>query len=333
MTKNHPILTSFLLAAGLLAGCSTDTPEIQPAQPEITMRTEVRPMTQRIAPRRTTTYDNTTNLQAEDLRIDAYFHGTATKYLNGATLHYNASAWQFWDSDADAQLHYYWPVEGSVYDPAGAAITVSTLDFVGYCPYETPSYIADLTYDTDEHNVTFACTNLPMTDTEQEDLKEFMFAMALEQNKTNVPVAGVSLTFRHPFARIKMQLAASHPDITINTITFKTIKNNGSYDLSASPEWTLSGDATNLVFGDTTAFTLNVAAQQIGNDLIVIPQEWAGEIEVNASWNDWGDTPVAHALSTTVSPITWQAGYSYTYTFNISPEDLTVNVNNFTEQW
>ena len=64
----------------------------------------------------------------------------------------------------------------------------------------------------------------------------------------------------------------------------------------------------------------------------MVPQDFAGQIEVNASWNDWGDTPVAHTVTATI-PTTWEAGTSYTYTFNITPEDLTVNTANFTEQW
>ncbi len=68
-------------------------------------------------------------------------------------------------------------------------------------------------------------------------------------------------------------------------------------------------------------------------NLLVIPQEFAGAIEINASWNDWGDTPVEHTVTTTIPSITWQAGYSYTYTFTITPEDLVVNLTDFTEQW
>ena len=319
-----------LLAAGLLAGCSGSN---EPEPAEITVRTGVAPMTQRLPTRRAMTYDNTTALQTENLRIDAYFLNTTTKYLNGAKLHY-ASSWKFWTaSEPGEQVHYYWPIEGSVYDPASANITVSSLDFVGYSPYDTPLYIRDLTY-TAAHNVTFDCTDLPMTSEEQDDLKEFMFGMRLGQNKTNAS-SGVNLSFQHPFARIKLMLAASHPDITINSITFKGLQNNGSYDLSRSPDkWTLSGDATNLVFGDTATCNSNPAsARQIGEDFIVIPQEWEGEIEVNASWEDWGDELVPHNLSTTITPVTWEAGYSYTYTFHISPDDLTVNITNFTEQW
>jgi hypothetical protein len=38
-------------------------------------------------------------------------------------------------------------------------------------------------------------------------------------------------------------------------------------------------------------------------------------------------------VTATIPAITWQAGYSYTYTFFITPEDLVVNLTDFTEQW
>ena len=64
----------------------------------------------------------------------------------------------------------------------------------------------------------------------------------------------------------------------------------------------------------------------------MIPQAWAGNIEVNATWIDWGE-PFEHTVSTKLDAITWQPGYSYTYTFTIRETDLRVNVTKFTEQW
>lgn len=320
-----------LLAAGLLAGCCCHKDE--PVQRhEIAMKTGVTSML-----RRANTIDNNTALQSQDLKIDAYFHDTETKYLDGKKLHYTGGdpAWKFWNSSTSTQEHYYWPIVGSVHTGVVPNITVSSLDFVGYCPFIQPSYITGLTYTAD-HDVTFSCTALPMVDSLQNAQKEFLFGIALEQDKTNA-ASGVPLSFKHPFAQIKLQLAASHPDIIINSITFKSIKNNGDfvYDNSeTSYTWTPTGDAVNLVFTDTATFT-NVPAsvQAIGEPFIVIPQTWTGEIEVNASWKDWGDTPVPHALSAKIPDETWLVGHSYAYTFTISPEDLTVNITNFTEQW
>ena len=146
------------------------------------------------------------------------------------------------------------------------------------------------------------------------------------------------LNFQHPFARLKFQLSASHPNIKINSITFKNIKNNGSFAYTDSPQCTTTGSATNLVVkftGDAANFNDNASSSpltQIGPDYIMIPQEFAGNITVNATWIDWGEE-FAHDISTKLSPITWRAGYSYTYTFTITTFDLRVDVAKFTEQW
>lgn len=349
-----------MLAATLLAACSgSDSAndvldgghwanDIQ--QNEIRVTSNVNKM---LDGTRATTYDSETLMRSDNIKIFSFFKDTEISYLSstGVTLHYDAAdpaGWKFWA--ADAQVHYYWPIEGSIYNPESDNITVSSLDFVGYYPFETPSYItADPTYTGATHNVTFTCSNLPMTyssaaptEGQGSNLKEFMFSVLPNQTQATQTAAGGALPmqFKHTFARIKMQLAASHPDIQINSITFKSIKNNGSftYNYSASTStWTPSGDAINLMMtltGDAATFDNNPATTTpIGPDFIVIPQGWTGQIEVNASWKDWGDDLVPHTVSTTIPAITWEAGKSYTYTFNISPDDLVVNVTNYTEQW
>lgn len=250
-----------------------------------------------------------------------------------------------WDSDANrwvfADGSHYWPL------PATNGGAWPSLDFFGYMPSAAnlstyAPYISSINYTAD-HNVTFTCSSLPMsyssatpTAGQGSSLTEFVYGMALAKNYGNAS-GGVTLQFQHPFARIKLQLAASHPDITINSITFKSIKNNGSYDHNATPKWTLSDDAADFVLtltGAAAVFDNNPASPtQIGVPYIMIPQVWAGEIVVNATWIDWGEQ-IAHTVSTTLpSSVTWQPGYNYTYTFTISEADLKVNIENYTEQW
>jgi hypothetical protein len=203
-------------------------------------------------------------------------------------------------------------------------------------------------------------------------LHEFIWGITVGQNKAGQGTSGVTMKFRHPFARIKFQLQANHPDIQINSITFKNLKTGGTctlnnegkednyyYKNSVWSALTPAEGSSNLVMtlaskeggkwvtADVNTFDNNPtdATVPIGGwsttpsghhefvNLLVIPQAFAGAIEVNASWKDWGDDLVEHTVTATIPPITWLPGYSYTYTFFITPEDLVVNVTNYTEQW
>ena len=186
-------------------------------------------------------------------------------------------------------------------------------------------------------------------------LQEFVYAMTINQDKANQGASGVTMKFRHPFARIKFQLSASHPDIQINSITFKNLKTGGTCTMNntgiadtyyyTTSVWSSPTGSSNFVMtlsGDAATFNTNPASVvPIGGysddahqfvDILMVPQTWAGEIEVNASWTEWGEEKNNQTLSATV-PTDWDPGYSYTYTFTITKFDLIVNISKFTEQW
>lgn len=337
-----------LLAAMLLAACSDDTPDTSAEVAEIRFRADVG---QVMEGTRATTISSNSELQSQELRIDAYFHGTTTPYFSNALLDFQSSAWGFYQSvgGIQLQLHYYWPIEGSV--ETASSINVGSLDFMGYCPYSLDNTCVTLN-SYGNGSLSFSCT-LPMTnatpgdgETTQANLKEFLYAYQPNQTKDyddNTPKTGsnigkVNMTFIHPFARIKFQLAANHPNITINSITFKSLKTGGTctFDGSASSWSDLTG-SSNFVMtltGVDAVFNSNPAAspRPIGTDYIMVPQTFAGNIEVNATWTDWGEQ-IAHTVSTTIPSVTWAAGTSYTYTFTIRETDLIVNTEKFTEQW
>ena len=312
-----------LITAFVLSACSSDDTNTTPnAANDSEIRFDVG-VWNMMEGTRATTFDGGT-LTSGSFICTTYDANTTTANsvanINGTTVNWNStySSWEFSDGKR------YWPASGS-------------LDFFAYMPAALPTYITGLTYDATEtpsvtHNVTFTCLSLPMTHATQDDaLKEFVYAMALDQDKagtnnTTQPTPGqVALTFQHPFARIKLQLSSTQEDIHINSITFKSIKNNGSY--SHTSGWTPSDPATNFVA------TLNGDCEA-NDDLgtyIMIPQSWAGEIEVEAVWNVWGESKT-NTVTATV-PTTWLAGHSYTYTFTISETDLVVNTSKYTEQW
>lgn len=311
---------AFLMVLCLFSGCSVDDSTPSEAANEIRFNADVWRVMEGT---RATTYG------AGDVdgsfKVYAYYNNTPDIYISGEIVNYSggASSWvnrQYWPRDKRS-LDFF------AYMPTNLAST--------YCSFDPEPYNAETNSDGySVGNPRIVCTNLPMTynsasptDGQGSCLQEFVYAIQSGQSEA-FNGTGVELTFRRPFARITIQLSSSQEDIHINSITFKGIKNNGicSFDGSTST-WTPSGDATNFVA------TLNadyVANNGIGT-FIMIPQAWAGEIEVSADWSVWGVLGT-HTVTTTV-PTSWQAGYNYTYTFTITETDLKVDTSKFTEQW
>lgn len=336
---NNGLWLLLLFVAGLQTGCTGDSnSDIAPNDNEIILKADVWQMMEGT---RATFYDASSLASGGSFTAAAYVAESTTPYINPTQVNWNSttSKWEFADGK------HYWPASGS-------------LDFFAYMPATPPSYITGPTYTT-ARSPQFTCT-LPMTyesaytDEESvahdasgqtDDVQEFVWGMAVGQNKAGQGETGVTMTFRHPFARIKFMLSAEHPDITINSITFKGLKSGGTctFDISNSTStWTSltpSDNTTDFVMtlhGTEAEFTKNTEsatpARPIGPEIIMVPQTFAGDIEVNATWIDWGE-PYSHNISTTISSQTWAAGTSYTYTFTITETDLRVDTEKFTEQW
>lgn len=323
-----------LLAAGLLAGCSrADDPT---PQKEIAVTTGVTGMLKRI-----NSIDNDTRLQGQDLKIDAYFNGTNTAYLSNTKLHYN-SGWKFWTGSPGSETHYYWPIEGSVYDPSSSNITVSSLDFVGYCPYDKPTYITTgptYIYSAGNRTITFAATmptttedeTLYLTDGTQNELTEFMYAIATDQTyATQVANSGVPLQFKHPFAIIKFGLSsATTTNVVVNNIMMEGLVTSGSCSFNGTAStWTSrSGSAAMKLTED-----LQRDETEETSPFLVIPNNYGAKtLSVDVTWTEWGE----EQNRTYTAPLTidWVAGYAYTYTLTITKYELIVDVEKFTEQW
>ena len=275
----------------------------------------------------------TGTLSSGSFTAAAYTANSTTEYITPTTVNWVTDKWVFDDGK------HYWPAEG-------------TLDFFAYMPTTLPSYITNMsdvasrvTYAA--QNPQFKCKNLPMTynsasptENQGSGLQEFVLAMATGQSKAGQGASGVTMNFSHPFTRIKMELSASQATaITINTITFKSLKNNGScsfaYNESTSEwksTWTPSGEHTDFKATLNQDFTVTGSVQTIGVPYIMIPQNWTGNIEVEATWIDWGIS-IKHTLKTKVDAVDWAPGTSYTYTFTITETDLIVSSSKYTEQW
>lgn len=318
------------------------TPNPTPENQEIKLNANVWNMMEGM---RATFYDAGT-ITSGSFTASAYVENTTTAYINPTTVNWNSTEWQWSDGK------HYWPASGS-------------LDFFAYMPATKPSYISTITYAVSGTPVPapqFFCADMPMTynsasptEGQGSGLQEFVWGVTIGQNKVSQGTSGVTMKFRHPFARIKFQLSASHPDIQINSITFKNLKTGGTCTMNntgiadtyyyTTSVWSSPTGSSNFVMtlsGDAATFNTNPASVvPIGGysddahqfvDILMVPQTWAGEIEVNASWTEWGEEKNNQTLSATV-PTDWDPGYSYTYTFTITKFDLIVNISKFTEQW
>ena len=306
----------FMFFCFLLTACSgsdgdvRDIPAPDSNNPEIRLKADVWQMMEGT---RATTYDNAAALQGEESGFTCYaYNANSTEVntdagINGSNVKWNStnSAWEFQDGPDP----HRWPASGDLdffcYMPATAALS-------------TDAYISGITYsatDAPSHTVAFSCDMTKTVD------KEFVFALTTGQNKSNAG-SGVSLTFLHPFARIRFKLSeASGTSITINSITlggdyYKTAKY--SYNGSTST-WTPSG--VQGAFG--TCY--------LDENYLVIPYSYGTQtLTVNATWNEW--SAVTRNVTANVD-FNWEAGHSYTYTLTLNEYTLIVDVSKFTEQW
>ena len=313
------LTTMMLLAAGFMfSACSTDdTPASSPTTPdsEIRLNADVWRMMEGT---RATTFDGGT--LTSDFVCTAYDEysttGNETVDIIGNTVTWNGAGWDF------SGGRRYWPD------------SETTLDFFAYMPTTIPAYITNtsdvagcLTYAA--RNPQFKCKNLPMSYDgaspalgQGTGLQEFVYALEVGRNKANSS-SGVSLHFQHPFTKIYLKWANyNHAAISNLTVKLQGIKNNGTY---SGGSWSTTGAATDFT---TTTLDENAATPTA---FLMIPQNWAGDIEVVTDWVDWGDT-FSHTIKKQVAT-NWQAGYSYTYTFTITPSELIVVTDKFTEQW
>lgn len=294
-----------VLAAALLSGCSGDDSPNQAnnnneKDSEIRLNAEVWRVMEGT---RATTFDNQAAIQAErSFTCTAYDEGTTTvnttSNVSGITATWNGStAWEFADK-------HYWPETGG-------------LDFFAYMPASYDDYITGLTYTT-ARRPQFTCD---MTQTVN---KEFIWALTTGQDREHQGASGVTMTFKHPFARIYFQLSnESESSVTINSITI-------SGDFYTTGTCTFDG-TTSTWSNQGGAGSLGTFA--IGTPYIVIPNDYGSSktITVNATWDEWG-TFTTSVTSSALS-INWEAGYSYTYTLTLSKYALNVDVNKYTEQW
>ncbi len=322
-----------LTAAILMAACSSDdandTPTPTNDNAEICFT--VAPTTWYDATR-ATTYDNTAAIQAEPQGFVcfAYKDGTAEPYdgIDNTSVCYETDHWAFQDGTTHRWPDY--PLNFFCIMPAGLANTPCLYDYAAYDPSSNPDG-----YSEDTPRITCADIPVAITAGSADYTKELIYAYTPNQSKYGPEGRnGVTLTFRHPFARVYFKLsAASGPDVKVNKITIPGIYRNGLCTINgaANPQTSVW---SNLSHPEN--FVLSAPSSGVATDddtpYIVIPNNYGTKtFTVNATWTEWGDEVTAD-ISADVT-VNWEAGRSYTYTLTITKYALTVDTEKFTEQW
>ena len=324
MTKNLKYTALCLLVTLLAIACSKDGADgnevtnRNEAKKEIGIKPDVWKMTEAT---RATTYDNTT-LQSGGFKCTVYDAGTATvntdANINGTPVIWSDSRWVFDDGS------HYWPTSGD-------------LDFFAYAPQTSslPTYVSVITYavnGTPAAAPYFTCSDLPLSLTPSDATQEFIWALTTGQNKADQGESGVTMTFRHPFARVKFKKSASSStNVTVTSITIPAIYRDGTCTLTGTGN-TATSTWSGLSDNDDGLVITGSPATSDDTFYLVIPNNYGSKtLSVAITWKEWD---VVHNETLTAPlDVSWAAGYSYTYSLTITKDDLKVDVEKFTEQW
>jgi len=306
-----------LAVPALLTACSNDN-ESTPEQSEIRLKSDVWKMMEGT---RATTIDDT-YLQDHGFSCTAYTAGTTTANTDaniiGRTVSWSDTKWVFDDGS------HYWPTSGN-------------LDFFAYAPQvgSLPSYVSAVTYAVDGTPAAapyFTCKDLPLSLSPADGTQEFVWALTTGQNRADHGVSGVTMIFKHPFARVKFKLSTSNnSNVTVNSITIPAIYCDGTCTLTGTGN-TATSAWSNLSDNDEGLEITGSPATSDDAFYLVIPNDYGSKtLSVAITWKEW-DVEYNQTLTAPLT-IDWAAGYSYTYSLSITKNDLRVNIEKFTEQW
>ena len=320
---------TLLAATSLLAGCSGDDDFNGNGNVNgnnsntITFNTNVNGFFSKAS-----TYNSNDDLKTEgSFTCAAYNATTTTPYIDATTVVWNdtendgANKWQFANG-----IKHGWP---------GA----SALDFFAYMPATAPTYISNISYST-ARQPQFVCTGLPTTAAGQAELKEFVCALETDKNVFNSSSTGVTMTFKRPFARLVFKLKNPASDgITVNSVTIAPSTPANIFETGG----TCAYNGSAWVWTPSGSSTTGSIVGSVDSPLLVIPKDYSGTtftITVNATWTNLSNVTLnksATINATNTSGETlmnWEAGYSYQFELEFTPEALVLNTSKYTvEQW
>ena len=189
---------------------------------------------------------------------------------------------------------FYWPKSGS-------------LDFICYSPY-SPGGVPSVSENTISYSVWDVGANPGV------DLLYADKLTGLQQNSYTYYYNGVPVLFRHALSRVSfsLQLAYSEVtsptgdktkwDVTVNSITLKDVRTEGSLDLTLeSGSWKLPDNRVWVPTSASGNMSLDCSAlvkftstdkQAVGEPMLVLPQalNLGQKLVINMTINTWRDT-------------------------------------------
>ena len=362
MRKTRQYMMSLALTtAMLLAGCSAesnipgsseaDLPKVVMTDADIRVNVSAE---QASAGTRAITYiEDIATLQGEAaqqgastnfINLNAWIDGGTTSHISGARLMYftdeytSTSSWRFSaDASVSAFTNYYWPL-------------TSSINFFAYYPY-TPTADACITIGTYANRAPKITCNLPVLDNQESLKKEFVYAYTQAQNRSSNGETGVTLNFKHPLARVYINLSHALQRLTLNSVTFKDIYTQGTGTCGPSTTtWVSSGSKTDFPITIEKIMGKDMYAGIIAGPFLVMPQSFGSgtqQLAVNATYSEWASSNPTVASGVVVSgtgatrtftqtmsaAINWQAGYTYTYNIDLGTDSNGIILNITVDAW
>ena len=236
--------------------------------------------------------------------------------------------------------------KGSKYWPLGAA----KLNFFAVSGYGVSANNITIENDLSEAGVAYTTGNSYSATTQSDIMYAFgRGAVTQDGNGLNFNNnTAVSMVFKHALALVDFQVkgatATEAGAITINSISLKNAKYNGTLTLTNTNASTESGDVTTAVSwvagdvvasvnvpGISTSTAITQSYARIGNGLMIIPGTGFDSFVINFSMNghsyDYTYTPSPAVTSTTAA-----TKYTYYITFKLHEIEIAPEVTPWTEE-
>lgn len=251
--------------------------------------------------------------------------GQSTLYMSDVKASYDPGT-NSWIPEGS----YYWPKQG-------------TLSFAAYSPAEAKGNAFTSVAWTDAAGFTFTGFNA-VTNNDATKLYDLMYSDYAEDKtkgdqKENNPVYyGVQLTFRHALSALVFNAKTEEDygaDAVIKITNIEVLNPVGSGDLSVTngtgsrANWTPGADVASMaVTGVTGATQLTNTEVPQGNEMLMVPQTFDGDVKVKITYTMQMATsaaPVTHTYekalnsleesdgASTVAHDGWDASRRYTY--------------------